>query len=95
MQIKGAEIKWSLVVRARAIDTPALRPCGRSAAWAGRGKRLGLVSPAHWVPSPPRPPRRSTSPAPEPLAGVLAARHTSLARPHRSRQICGHRRVNK
>lgn len=47
MQIEGAEIKWSLVVQARAIDTPALRPCGRAEEWAGRGKRLGLVSPAH------------------------------------------------
>ncbi|CAB3234508.1 unnamed protein product [Arctia plantaginis] len=53
MQIEGAEIKWSLVVQARAIDTPALRPCRRPDEWAGRGKRLGLVSPAYWHSLPP------------------------------------------
>lgn len=42
MQIGPAEIKWSLCTRA--INTADL---AGGAAWAGRGKRLGLEGPAH------------------------------------------------
>lgn len=80
MQIEGAEIKWSLFVRARAIDTPALRPWGRGGAWAGRGKRLGLVGPA-------QPPAACAPAARAMLAGWSGARHTSPARS--ARQYAG------
>lgn len=84
MQIEGAEIKWSLFVRARAIDTPALRPWGRGGAWAGRGKRLGLVGPA-------QPPAACAPAARAMLAGWSGARHTSPARS----SVCGLGRASR
>lgn len=50
MQIGPAEIKWSLIV-ARAINTPAPRPCRRAARRVGGPRReAGIGGPA-WHPS--------------------------------------------